>query len=94
MRGSGDFCDDDEMSDVAGGAQQRVFAHEAEVGISPGLGRVRLRMGRDLGGEELACEGEAPRLDPIGEESEMSDANESHRHMSNLIMHAFFTTKD
>ena len=76
---SRDFRDDDEMADMAGGAEQRVFAHEAEIGVSPGLGRARLRVGWDRDGEERSREGETPRLHSVGEEPEVADADESLR---------------
>ena len=77
MSESRDFCDDAEVTDVAGGAKQRVFADEAEKGVSPGLRRPRLGIGRDRGGEESSCEGETPRLHSVGEEPEMADTDES-----------------
>jgi hypothetical protein len=68
------------MADVAGGAKQGIFADEAEIGISPGLGRARMRIGWEWGVEERACEGEAPELHSVGEDSEVSDPDESLGH--------------
>ena len=80
MGESGDFCDDGQMTDVAGGAKQGILADEAEIGISPGLGRARKRIGWDWSVEERACEGEAPGLHSVGEDSEVADPDESLGH--------------
>ncbi len=80
MRESRDFRDHSQMTDVAGGAKQGIFADEAEIGFSPGLVRARMRIGWDWGVEERACEGEALGLHSVGEDSEVADPDESLGH--------------
>jgi len=90
VRESGDVSDDGEMTDVAGGAEQRISAHEAEIGVSPGLGRGCKRRGRDGGVEEGSCEGETAGLHSVGKETEVADPDESLRHdMTQPASHKF-----
>jgi len=75
---------------VAGGAEQRVFAHEAEIGVSPGLGRGRKRSSGDRGVEEGSCESETAGLHSVGKETKVADPDESLRHdMTQPASHEF-----
>lgn len=80
MRESGYVGDDSEMTYVAVGAKERISTHETEVGVSPGLGRGRMRSGWNRGVEEGSSESEAPGLHCIGEDSEVSDPDKSLGH--------------
>jgi hypothetical protein len=51
MRRSWDGSDESQVTDVAGGTEERILAHQAEIGVSPGLGSDRMWSGRDRGVE-------------------------------------------
>lgn len=77
---SRDFCHNEEMTDEADRTEKRIFTDEAEIGISPGL--FRGRAGASGGGcvEERSCESETTGLHSIGEDSQVTHADESFGH--------------
>ena len=90
VRESGDVSDDGEMTDVTGGAEERILAHQAEIGVSPGLGSGRMWSGRDRSVEEGSCESETAGLHSVGKEAKVADPDESLGHdMTQPASHEF-----